>query len=118
MGMVHLRKFVLESKTRLLPVLLALTLMLPFALPMRVYAFDPDVDCQSKGIYMVNLDTNTVVYERAANERMYPASLTKIMTAIVALENCDDLQEIVTSPPYIYDEFVGINVSHASIEPN
>lgn len=117
MGMVHLRKFVLKSKTRVLPLLLALTLMLPFALPMRVYAFDPDVDCQSKGIYMVNLDTNTVVYERAANERMYPASLTKIMTAIVALENCDDLQEIAVAPPYIYDEFVGINVSHASINP-
>lgn len=117
MGMTNMRGYTARGKKTALSFLLVLSLLLPFIQPVKVWAFDPDVDCQSKGVYMVNLDTNTVVYERSANERMYPASLTKIMTAIVALENCDDLQEIAKSPQYIYDEFVGINISHASIEP-
>ncbi len=119
MGMVNIIKSAagkIEPPKRVLSFLLALFLVLPFLQPVKVYAFDPDTDCRSKGIYMVNLDTNTVVYERSANERMYPASLTKIMTAIVALENCSDLQETATSPAYIYNEFYGINVSHANIQ--
>lgn len=83
--------------------------------PLTASAYEPDSEPLTKGIYMVNLDTNTVVYEKSPNEKMYPASLTKIMTAIIALENCD-LQEEATSPAYIYDEFVGINVSHANIQ--
>ena len=116
MGMVNISRAVSQNKKRALMFLLVLSLLVPFLIPMKVYAFDPDSDCQSRGIYMVNLDTNTVVYERSANEKMYPASLTKIMTAIVALENCSDLQETATSPAYIYNEFYGINVSHANIQ--
>ncbi len=116
MGMANISRAVSGSKKHVLTFLVVLSLLFPFFLPMKVYAFDPDSDCQSKGIYMVNLDTNTVVYERSANEKMYPASLTKIMTAIVALENCTDLQETATSPAYIYEEFYGINVSHANIQ--
>ncbi len=39
------------------------------------------------------------------------------MTAIIALENVKDLENtMVTAPGYIYDEFVGINVSNADIK--
>ena len=31
--------------------------------------------------------------ERGADERIYPASLTKIMTALLALEQTEDLHE-------------------------
>ena len=93
MGMANISRAVSGSKKHVLTFLVVLSLLFPFFLPMKVYAFDPDSDCQSKGIYMVNLDTNTVVYERSANEKMYPASLTKIMTAIVALEHIHDLEE-------------------------
>ena len=86
-----------------------------FLMPLQVQAYAPDEELLTQGIYMVNLDTNTVVYEKSPNEKMYPASLTKIMTAIIAIENCD-LQEEATAPSYIYDEFVGINVSHANIQ--
>lgn len=33
---------------------------------------------------------------------MYPASLTKIMTAIVAIENTDDMDEETTVPSDIF----------------
>lgn len=71
----------------------------------------------SQVVYMVNLDTNTVVFEQNAEQRMYPASLTKIMTAVIALETIADLEgTIVKSPAYLYDEFVGLNVSNADIK--
>lgn len=94
---------------------LAASILLQLFTPSLVYAYEPDDEPLTKGVYMVNLDTNTVVYEKSPHEKMYPASLTKIMTAIIAIENCD-LQEEATSPAYIYDEFVGINVSHANIQ--
>jgi len=40
-------------------------------------------------ILMVERNTGDVLYERNANEKMYPASTTKILTSIIVLENCD-----------------------------
>lgn len=54
-------------------------------------AFVPDIDkIYSEGAYMVNLDTEVVVYSKNEHQRFYPASITKIMTAIIVLENCDE----------------------------
>ena len=38
---------------------------------------------------LVNADSNEVLYSKNANAQLYPASMTKVMTALVALENCD-----------------------------
>ena len=45
---------------------------------------------------LVEPNTNTVLYEKNAKEKMYPASTTKIMTALLALENCK-LDDSVTA---------------------
>ena len=58
-------------------------------------AFTPDVEIESTGYYMVNLDLDTVIAAKNEHERCYPASVTKVMTAIVALENCSDLEREV-----------------------
>ncbi len=79
-------------------------------------AFKTPFEIISNSAYMVNTDTGTVVYEKNAQQKTYPASLTKIMTAIIALENVKDLEgTVVTAPGYVYDEFVGLNVSTADI---
>lgn len=39
--------------------------------------------------------TERILYERNAEEKIYPASVTKLMTAILVVENCE-LDEIVT----------------------
>lgn len=54
-------------------------------------------------LYMVNTDTGKVVYELDSETVTYPASLTKIMTCIIAIENCS-LDEIVTVPSGIFDD--------------
>ena len=58
----------------------------------------------ANGVYLYNLDTEEVIYAKNKEEHMYPASLTKIMTCILALENTEDLDtEIVTYPQYVQD---------------
>lgn len=50
---------------------------------------------ESQYVYVLNLDEDRVLYEKAAHEKMYPASMTKMMTVLVALEHTQDLEEIV-----------------------
>jgi len=51
--------------------------------------FDDDIDLNIFSDYaiLVNLTTNEVIFERNADLKAYPASLTKIMTVLVALEH-------------------------------
>lgn len=79
-------------------------------------AYNVPFDVYSDVAYLLNTDTGTVIYEKNPDKKTYPASLTKIMTAIIAIENVPDLENtLVTAPAYIYNEFAGINVSTADI---
>ena len=57
---------------------------------------------------LMDADSGKILYSKNANTRMYPASTTKIMTAILTLENCklDDIavasHNAVYSIPYGY----------------
>lgn len=53
----------------------------------------PLLNCEYQ--YLIDLDTRQVLYDVKSEDRMYPASLTKMMTAIIALEECEDLYEPV-----------------------
>lgn len=44
---------------------------------------------------LIEPSTNKIIYEKNSKEKMYPASTTKIMTALLTLENCK-LTDIVT----------------------
>ena len=46
---------------------------------------------------LISPDSGMVLYEKNADERRYPASTTKIMTALLVLENVEDLSETVTA---------------------
>lgn len=60
----------------------------------NVYAQDFEISAQNVILY--NLNDNIVIYEKNSEERVSIASITKIMTSIVALENIDDLNDYVT----------------------
>ncbi len=46
---------------------------------------------------LASLDTGDILYSKNADKRLYPASLTKIMTALMVLENTEHLEkEIIT----------------------
>lgn len=52
-------------------------------------------DISSPAALLMDLSSGKVLYEKNMNEKRYPASLTKVMTAIVVLEN-RDLSDIAT----------------------
>ena len=50
-------------------------------------------------IYILyNMDNDTVIFEKNADKKAAPASLTKIITAAVVLENFQNLDEVITIP--------------------
>ncbi len=51
-----------------------------------------NIETSSSNVYVENLDTGTVVYEKNIDEKVPPASLTKIMTYIVVAENIPDFE--------------------------
>ncbi len=53
----------------------------------------PDLNC--KGAILVELNSDSTVFELNADERLYPASLTKIMTCLLALEH-GNLSDVIT----------------------
>lgn len=55
-------------------------------------SFDPGFETKSDTIYLINLDTDTPVYQKNVDEKRYPASTTKIMTYTVVVEQVEDLE--------------------------
>lgn len=54
-----------------------------------------DFEATGKAALAYDLNSGTLLYALNPDEKMYPASTTKIMTCLLALELCD-LQEVVT----------------------
>ncbi len=70
----------------------------------------------SKSIFMVSLDTGTVVFTMNPDERLPMASLTKIMTYIVTSETIEDLKNTeITVPASVEEELAGTGSSLAEI---
>lgn len=60
-----------------------------------VVSADPNFSVDAKAALLLDLNTGRTVYEQDADVRVYPASLTKIMTCLLALEN-GNLSDIIT----------------------
>ena len=78
-------------------ILASIICLLPL-LPMTAQAQDywpegPQIE--GGAAVVMEASTGTVLYEKNAHEQLYPASITKILTTLLVLENCD-LQEEVT----------------------
>lgn len=66
-----------------------LSLFIIFIVFFSNVAFANEPNIASSAAILVESSTGKILYEKNAYEKMYPASTTKIMTAILALENCD-----------------------------
>ena len=49
----------------------------------------------AEAAYLLEASTGTVLYAKNMDERLYPASTTKILTCLIAVENCS-MDEIIT----------------------
>lgn len=71
-----------------------------------------ELDISSCNVILYNLDENRVLYEKNSHEQISIASMTKIMTSIVAIENIKNLDEKVT---LIWKDFEGLVEANASV---
>ena len=58
-------------------------------------AFADELNLNSEAAILVEVSTGRILYEKNSTKQMYPASTTKVLTAILVIENCE-LDEIVT----------------------
>lgn len=86
-----------------------LTLILIFIVfTVKVNALDLNIS--SKTAILYNLDNGEVLYEKNADEKVPIASLTKIMTALITLENIQDLNKQII---LINNDFEGLIEANA-----
>ena len=50
----------------------------------------------SEGAILIDADSNAILYEKNSTTAYFPASITKVLTAILVLENCTNLEDKVT----------------------
>lgn len=87
-------------------------------LPAQAVTFTPPDEIHSESALLINLDSDLVIYEKNPDKKMYPASLTKIMTAIVVLEHIEDLQgTMIEADGSIFDELYQSGASTADFRP-
>ena len=70
-------------------------------------------DYESKYICVLDRENKSIIYEKDLKDKAYPASLTKIMTTIVALEHIEDLSAIAPVDMDSYRDMVEQNSSMA-----
>ena len=71
----------------------------------------------SKNAVLLDLDTGEIAAQKKSQERIYPASLTKMMTVLLALENEEDLEKQVRLSEDIFPELYEEGASMAGFLP-
>lgn len=87
---------------------------LAFALAMTLAGSARAVDTSASCAILMDADSGRVLYARNIHERSLIASTTKLMTALLAVEQTEDLDEEFTVPP----ECVGIEGSSIYLQTN
>ena len=65
-----------------------LSLLIISTLSTTAFAYEPSgFSVSARNALLVCLDTDEVIYEKGADDKVYPASITKIMTTILMLES-------------------------------
>ncbi|WP_037373337.1 D-alanyl-D-alanine carboxypeptidase family protein [Anaerovorax odorimutans] len=102
---------------------IAIVLLLALAVSIAIYFVSKDAinaltkgktnppDISAANAIVIELNSGMVLYEKKAEEKAYPASITKILTALVALEN-ENLDKIVK----VSDSAVGVEGSSIYLE--
>ena len=95
----------------LLTVILAAAAALP---SFAVYEMPIQTANEGESIYLFNADIDKPILEQNAEQQRYIASLTKMMTALLFLESGKDLNEEITIPTSLTQEFKDIQNANGS----
>ena len=88
--------------------------------------FIPNFEVNSDYAILYNTDIDAIVYQKNYQTQTEPAQLTQIMTAIICIENCSDLENTrVSLPEIVFDELEqyededpNILITTCDFEPN
>ena len=105
--------------------IVALTVAAVVCLAALLYAtggapFGPTVSfdgLSSRYAMLIDADSGEAIASRDADARMYPASLTKVMTAVVVLDHADALDDVVEAPADMFPALWEQNASMAGLQP-
>ena len=89
----------LKQSGKLIACILLLASFFVTALPVTSFAeenWPQDVSVTAEGACVMDADSGTILYGKNADTAYYPASITKVMTALLTLENCESLEEMVS----------------------
>lgn len=102
----------------LLSFLMVVSMACPL-LSVNATTFQNDVETSTQSLYLYNVDFDTPVFEKNAQERRSPASTTKIMTYIVTIENVPDPDgTMVTVTKEVVDKLLGTGSSMSGVLPD
>ena len=84
--------------------------------PKSSVLLSPD-QLNSSSAILIQLSEDTVLMEKNSEDKIYPASLTKMMTAIVAIENLPDLKEEIKLTDSMFQGLYEADASMAGFQP-
>ena len=122
----------ITSLKRILILLIFLVFTLSIYPFKTTYAEEGNPNVYAPSVILMDQDSGKILYEKNAHEQRFPASTTKLLTAILTVENCnlDDIVKVsynaVMSVPYSYsnaalkvDEELTVNeLLHALLIPS
>ena len=104
-----------KSCRRLAAWVLTLALTVALALPGgAVYAMPIQTANAQESIYLINAVTGEVLLDQNSGQQRCVASLTKMMTALLLLESGKNLDETITVPADLTEEFQNIRSQNGS----
>ena len=101
---------------RILILLLSLTLILGLC-PTAAYAapdWPSNIAIEAEGGIVIDADSGAVLFGKNLHQTFYPASITKVLTALITLENCDLDEQVTFSHDAVYN--VESGSSNANLE--
>ena len=102
----------MKKLSAMVAVIMLFTVLMPLNIKTSALTFTPNFTVNSEVAVLINLDKDIVVYEKNPTKKVYPASLTKIMTAMVVLDNVKDLDNTTFEAPLVvFDELYGMGAS-------
>ena len=81
-----------------------------------VNVFADSIKINSSNAVLYNVNDDIMLYQKNKDEKVSVASLTKMMTAIVAIENIDDLSKKISFEKSDYDKLISMNASGSSLD--
>ncbi|MGI6084741.1 MAG: D-alanyl-D-alanine carboxypeptidase family protein [Acetivibrionales bacterium] len=68
-------------------------------------------------VILLDIDNNTILMEKNSKDKIYPASLTKMMTAITSIENLQDFKKEIKLTHYTFNGLYAADASLAGFQP-